>query len=136
MTSDPMRTTTGRFLLKPILFLAVLVTCINVDQLYGQASKPRVNNEKPEKGKQSKRIHPHALKLILQGKSKEAIAYLESTAGKGVNPGHTRMLLDLAKDLTKAMNSGQIPVIKTSLERVIESETQKNLYSAVSFFKE
>lgn len=97
-----MRTTTGRFLLKPILFLAVLVTCINVGQLYGQASKPRVNNEKPEKGKQSKRIHPHALKLILQGKSKEAIAYLESTAGKGVNPGHTRMLLDLARGKPEA----------------------------------
>ncbi|MCH2064394.1 MAG: alkaline phosphatase family protein [Roseibacillus sp.] len=97
-----MRTTTGRFLLKPILFLVVLVTCINVGQLYGQASKPRVNNEKPEKGKQSKRIHPHALKLILQGKSKEAIAYLESTAGKGVNPGHTRMLLDLARGKPEA----------------------------------
>ncbi len=97
-----MRTTTGRFLLKPILFLAVLVTSMNVDQLHGQASKPRVNNEKPEKGKQSKRIHPHALKLILQGKSKEAIAYLESTAGKGVNPGHTRMLLDLARGKPEA----------------------------------
>ncbi len=97
-----MQTTIRRTPLKTILSFVVLFACMNVDQLYGQASNPRVNNEKPEKGKQSKRIHPHALKLILQGKSKEAIAYLESTAGKGVNPGHTRMLLDLARGKPEA----------------------------------
>ena len=48
--------------------------------LFAQASSPRVNNEKPTKATgQVKRIHPHALKLILQGKEDEAIAYLEST---------------------------------------------------------
>ena len=48
---------------------------------FAQASKPRVNNEKPEKSKgQVKRIHPHALKLILTGKKKEAAEYLEKTS--------------------------------------------------------
>ena len=47
----------------------------------GQASKPRVNNENPEKVKgQVKRIHPHALKLILTGKKKEAAEYLKKAS--------------------------------------------------------
>ena len=94
---DLMQTTFGKFPLRRLLSLLALSTCLGGGQLHGQASKPRVNNEKPEKGKQSKRIHPHALKLILQGKNKEAISYLSSTASKGVNPGHTKMLLDLAE---------------------------------------
>ena len=67
-------------------------------QLFAQASSLRVNNEKPEKGGQSKRIHPHGLKLILQGKKKEAIAYLNKYKDKQVNPEQTQMLLDLALD--------------------------------------
>ncbi|NNC90018.1 MAG: alkaline phosphatase family protein [Akkermansiaceae bacterium] len=66
--------------------------------LRAQASAPRVNNEKPEKATgQTKRIHPHALKLILQGKTAEAIAYLEASAAAKVNPDHTRLLLDIAR---------------------------------------
>ena len=67
-------------------------------QLFSQASSLRVNNEKPEKGGQSKRIHPHGLKLILQGKKKEAIAYLNKYKDKQVNPEQTQMLVDLALD--------------------------------------
>jgi alkaline phosphatase D len=44
-----------------------------------------------------KRMHPHAFKLILQGKKKEAIAYLEAVSEKEVNPGHNKMLLDVAR---------------------------------------
>ena len=46
-------------------------------QLFAQASKLKVNNEKAQTRDQVKRMHPHALKLILQGKKQEAIAYLE-----------------------------------------------------------
>ena len=67
-------------------------------QLFSQASSLRVNNEKPEKGGQSKRIHPHGLKLILQGKKKEAIAYLNKYKDKQVNPEQPQMLVDLALD--------------------------------------
>jgi len=42
-------------------------------------------------------MHPHAFKLILQGKKKEAIAYLEAVSEKEVNPGHNKMLLDVAR---------------------------------------
>ena len=58
-----------------LLFLAILAVNTAGPHLFAQASNLRVNNEKPEKGGQSKRIHPHGLKLILQGKKKEAIAY-------------------------------------------------------------
>ena len=51
------------------LFVALAMT--SGSGLFAQASNLRVNNEKPEKGGQSKRIHPHGLKLILQGKKKE-----------------------------------------------------------------
>ena len=62
----------------------------------GQASKPRVNNEKPEKVKgQVKRIHPHALKLILTGKKKEAAEYLKKASAAKINPDHTRLLQDI-----------------------------------------
>ena len=50
-------------------------------RLFAQKSKLKANKEKPEKGNQVKRMHPHALKLILQGKKKETIAYLEGTSG-------------------------------------------------------
>ena len=56
----------------------------------GQANKPRVNNEKPGNRGQVKRVHPHALKLILQGNKKEAIAYLKETSAFEVNPKHTQ----------------------------------------------
>ena len=92
-----MRNTLGVLPMKPILAVLVSLLSLSGDLLHAQASKPRVNNEKPEKGNQTKRIHPHALKLILRGKKKEAVSYLSSTATKGVNPGHTRMLLDLAE---------------------------------------
>ena len=46
----------------------------------GQANTPRVNNEKPGNRGQVKRVHPHALKLILQGKKKEAVDYLKKTS--------------------------------------------------------
>lgn len=62
----------------------------------GQASKPRVNNENPEKVKgQVKRIHPHALKLILTGKKKEAAEYLKKASAAKINPDHTRLLQDI-----------------------------------------
>lgn len=65
----------------------------------GGASNPRVNNERPEKVKgQIKRIHPHALKLILRGQKAEAIEYLEASAEAKVNPEHTKLLMDIAKD--------------------------------------
>ncbi|MEN8774354.1 MAG: alkaline phosphatase D family protein [Akkermansiaceae bacterium] len=63
---------------------------------FAQASKPNVNNEKPEKVKgQIKRIHPHALKLILTGKKEEAAKYLEDTSAAKVNPDHTKLLQDI-----------------------------------------
>ncbi|MDA7911345.1 alkaline phosphatase family protein, partial [Akkermansiaceae bacterium] len=66
--------------------------------IFAQASKPRVNNEKPEKAKgQVKRIHPHALKLILTGKKKEAAEYLEKTSAAKINPDHTKLLQDIIK---------------------------------------
>ena len=82
--------------LKTLLPLSVIAISLNAPQLFAQASKPRVNNEKPTQRKQVKRMHPHALKLILQGNKKEAIAYLEATSENAVNPEHTKMLLDLA----------------------------------------
>ena len=81
-----------------ILCLVLVATPALSPRLFAQASKLKVNNEKPEKGNQVKRMHPHALKLILQGKKKEAIAYLEATSAKAVNPGHTKLLLDLAHE--------------------------------------
>ena len=65
--------------------------------LFAQASKLRVNNEKPTKVTgQVKRIHPHALKLILRGKESEAIAYLDASGAAKVNSDHTKLLLDIA----------------------------------------
>ena len=93
---ESMRKNEGTQIFKTLLSLSVIAISLNTPQLFAQASKPRVNNEKPEKGNQVKRMHPHALKLILQGNKKEAIAYLETTSEKAVNPEHTKMLLDLA----------------------------------------
>tara|TARA_B100001123_G_scaffold153928_3_gene178333 strand:- start:1141 stop:2436 length:1296 start_codon:yes stop_codon:yes gene_type:complete len=81
---------------KNLFILSILTFSLSASQLFAQANKPRVNNEKPEKGNQVKRMHPHALKLILQGKKKEAIEYLNVTSEKAVNPEHTKMLLDIA----------------------------------------
>lgn len=81
--------------LKLILFATVAsITAPSVT--LGQASKPRVNNENPEKVKgQVKRIHPHALKLILTGKKKEAAEYLKKASAAKINPDHTRLLQDI-----------------------------------------
>ena len=88
--------------LKTFLSLFVVAAMMSVPGLFGQASNLRVNNEKPEKGGQSKRIHPHGLKLILQGKNKEAIAYLNKYKDDKVNRKQTQMLLDLALDKPNA----------------------------------
>ena len=58
-----MRKNKGTQFFKTLLSLSVIAISLNAPQLFAQASKPRVNNEKPEKGKQVKRMHPHALKL-------------------------------------------------------------------------
>ncbi|SVC85046.1 uncharacterized protein METZ01_LOCUS337900, partial [marine metagenome] len=92
-----MRKSKGTQIFKTLLSLSVVAISLNAPQLFAQASKPRVKNELPEKGNQGKRIHPHALKLILRGKKEEAIAYLEATSEKEVNLEHTKMLLDLAR---------------------------------------
>ena len=85
------------------LFLLLIISPVaNSAEHSSQASNPRVNNEKPEKGSQAKRIHPHALKLILNERKQEAIAYLKSTTDKKVNPEQTQMLIDLALDKPNA----------------------------------
>ena len=76
------------FLLVPVMDLS--------SPLLAQASKLKVNNESPSKRDQVKRMHPYALKLILQGRNKEAIKYLENISEKAVNPKHTKMLMDMA----------------------------------------
>lgn len=71
--------------------------------LMAQASDPKPNNEKPEKVTgQIKRIHPHALKLILNGNEEEAVAYLKETEAAKTNPDHTKLLLDIAKGSPEA----------------------------------
>ena len=88
---------TARFTsLKALCTLGILAFGLSAPQLFGQANKPKVNNEKPGNRGQVKRVHPHALKLILQGKQEEAIAYLKETAEFAVNPEHTQMLFDIA----------------------------------------
>ena len=79
-----------------LLFISLLATAIG-PQLFAQASKLKVNNEKAQTRDQVKRMHPHALKLILQGKKQEAIAYLEAVSKKEVNSGQNKMLLDIAR---------------------------------------
>ena len=79
-----------------LLFLSLLASATGT-QLFAQASKLKVNNEKAQTRDQVKRMHPHALKLILQGKKQEAIAYLEAVSEKEVNPGQNKMLLDIAR---------------------------------------
>ena len=86
--------------LKSLCMLGILALCVNTEPLNaqeGQANKPRVNNEKPGSRGQVKRVHPHALKLILRGKKEEAIAYLKETAKFDVNPEHTELLLKIAQ---------------------------------------
>ena len=79
-----------------LVVTAATITAPSV--IFAQASKPRVNNEKPEKAKgQVKRIHPHALKLILTGKKKEAAEYLKKTSAAKINPDHTKLLHDIIK---------------------------------------
>ena len=85
-----------------LFLLLIIFSVANSAEYSSRASNPRVNNEKPEKGSQAKRIHPHALKLILNGRKQEAIAYLKSTTDKEVNPEQTQMLIDLALDKPNA----------------------------------
>ena len=81
-----------------LILVATAATITAPSLTFAQASKPRVNNEKPEKSKgQVKRIHPHALKLILTGKKKEAAEYLEKTSAAKINPDHTKLLQDIIK---------------------------------------
>ena len=81
-----------------LILVATAATITAQSVIFAQASKPRVNNEKPEKAKgQVKRIHPHALKLILTGKKKEAAEYLEKTSAAKINPDHTKLLQDIIK---------------------------------------
>ncbi|MGY8712775.1 MAG: hypothetical protein ACKVJ1_02755 [Verrucomicrobiia bacterium] len=87
---------------KTLLSLALVSIAASGIELLGQASTPKVNNEKSEKGGQAKRIHPHALKLILQGNKEEAISYLEKHKDNKVNPKQTQMLIDLALDKPNA----------------------------------
>ncbi|MDB2674069.1 hypothetical protein N9Y81_03865, partial [Akkermansiaceae bacterium] len=78
------------------ILVATLTAISAPSAVFAQASKPRPNNEKAEKVKgQIKRIHPHALKLILAGKKKEAAEYLEKTSAAKVNPDHTKLLQDI-----------------------------------------
>ena len=93
--TEPMK----RTCIRTVLILFVLGTySVNTPTVFAQASKPRVNNEKRAKVTgQVKRIHPHALKLILQGKTDAAIAYLKECAVAKVNPDHTKLLLDIAR---------------------------------------
>ena len=60
---DPMKRTIGTPTLRVLLPLIVAVASVTGSPLLAQASKLKVNNEKPEKGNQSKRIHPHASPL-------------------------------------------------------------------------
>jgi alkaline phosphatase D len=87
---------TGKKITKRFHLLLGAALALSTPFASGQASKPRVNNEKPEKVKgQVKRIHPHALKLILQGKTDEAGSYLEETSAAKINPEHTKLLMDI-----------------------------------------
>ena len=90
----------SKLLFRALLFaLAILSPGLISLASADQASKPWVNNERPAKiSGQIKRIHPHALKLILNGQKKEAIAYLEKTSAAPINKDHTKLLLDLARD--------------------------------------
>ena len=82
-----------------LIALALLAPLFAAPAVFGQASPPKPNNEKPAKVTgQVKRIHPHALKLILQGKKEEAIAYLEASEEAQINPDHTQLLLDIANE--------------------------------------
>ena len=86
-----------------LLLCFLLVSLMDLSSpLLAQASKLKVNNESPSKRDQVKRMHPHALKLILQGRKKEAIEYLEKTSEKAVNSKHTKMLMDMALDRSNA----------------------------------
>ena len=81
-----------------VLILVMLVTTFVTAPTFAESSKLRVNNEKPTKASgQVKRIHPHALKLILRGNTDEAIAYLEKASEAKVNKDHTKLLLDIAR---------------------------------------
>jgi len=87
-------------MMRPSLLFSISLgsLALLISPVFGQASKLRVNNESATKKDQVKRMHPHALKLILQGKKEEARAYLDQTSAAKVNPEHTRILLDIIDD--------------------------------------
>ncbi|MFT5857682.1 MAG: hypothetical protein ACI8XO_004944, partial [Verrucomicrobiales bacterium] len=59
-----MKMTTTQKLTSALVYVTLATISISSTPLFAQASNPRVNNERPEKVKgQTKRIHPHALKL-------------------------------------------------------------------------
>ena len=118
--------------LNQVTMLVVLIfSFMTSAQLFAQASKPRVNNEKPEKSTgQVKRIHPHALKLILQGKKAEAIAYLEESAEAEVNPDHTKLLLDIAHG---KIGSWKFDAATWPWERTLPNTSLKKDASATKF---
>ena len=65
--------TTRKQITNVLIYVTLATSSAIAPPLFAQASRPRVNNEKPAKVTgQTKRIHPHALKLILQGKKAEA----------------------------------------------------------------
>lgn len=75
---------------------------LSLHTAFSEASKLRVNNETATNRNQVKRMHPHALKLYLQGNKDEAISYLKAIADKKVNNAHTQMLLDIAEEKPNA----------------------------------
>ncbi|MGC6564963.1 MAG: alkaline phosphatase D family protein [Akkermansiaceae bacterium] len=87
-------------MMRPSLLFSISLgsLALLISPVFGQASKLRVNNESATKKDQVKRMHPHALKLILQGKKEEARAYLDQTSAAKVNPEHTRILQDIIDD--------------------------------------
>lgn len=81
----------------------VALTASMAPSLFAEASKPKPNNEKPAKVTgQVKRIHPYALKLILQGNTEEAVAYLKEAEAAKTNPDHTKLLLDIVEGASDA----------------------------------
>ncbi|MBT6957271.1 MAG: alkaline phosphatase family protein, partial [Opitutae bacterium] len=92
-----MRKSRSISIIKTLIPLYMVALLLSVPQLFAQASKLKVNNEKAQTRDQVKRMHPHALKLILQGKKQEAIAYLEAVSEKAVNPEQNKILLDIAR---------------------------------------
>ena len=114
------------------LFFVPVLALLSVPLALGQASKPRVNNERPEKKTgQVKRIHPQALKLILTGKKNEAIAYLKKTATPKLNKEHTRLLLDMANNKESAwkLDAKTWPWPRTLADTSLKKDAPSNKFT-------